>query len=109
MDMRDKWIAALRAWAANNDNVLELWLFGSRANGKPRVDSDIDVAVALMPPDGNTNWALGAFIDCFDDWKAELCRAVDWDVDLIAIGKNFDMDTIVRTTGIVLWRRESAG
>src|SRR5258706_3337093 len=50
MDMRDEWIAALRAWAANNDCVRELWLFGSRANGTPPPDSDIDIALALMPP-----------------------------------------------------------
>jgi predicted nucleotidyltransferase len=106
MDMRDEWIAALRAWAANNGNVRELWLFGSRANGAPRPDSDIDIAVALMPPDGNTNRALAAYVEFFEDWKSELHAVVDWDVDLVAIGKNYDMDAVVRTTGICLWLRD---
>jgi predicted nucleotidyltransferase len=56
MDMRDEWIAALRAWAAKNDCVRELWLFGSRAKGTSEPESDIDIALALMPPDGKTNW-----------------------------------------------------
>lgn len=106
MDMRDEWIAALRAWAANNGCVREIWLFGSRAKGAPRPDSDVDIAVALMPPSGKTNWALAAFVEFFEDWKSELRAAVDWDVDLVAIGKDFEMDTIVRSTGILLWRRD---
>ena len=79
MDMRDEWIVALRAWAANNGCVHELWLFGSRAKGAPRPGSDIDIAVALMPPSGKTNWALAAFVEFFEDWKSELRVAVNWE------------------------------
>jgi predicted nucleotidyltransferase len=106
MDMRDEWIAALRAWAANNGNVHELWLFGSRAKGAPRPDSDIDIALALMPPDGKHNWALAAYAESFEEWKSELRAAVVWNISLVAIGPKFEMDTIVRTTGILLWRRD---
>src|ERR1700684_2319888 len=92
MDMRDEWIAALRAWAAKTDCILELWLFGSRAKGTSKPESDIDIALALMPPDGKTNWALATYIQFFDDWKAELRAAVNWPVSLVAIGPTFDMD-----------------
>jgi predicted nucleotidyltransferase len=109
MDMRDEWLAALRAWAASNDSVLEMWLFGSRAKKCARKHSDIDVALRLMPPDGNHNWALGNFIFLFDDWKAELRQAVDWPISLVAIGPTtgpkFEMDDEVLGTGILLWRR----
>jgi predicted nucleotidyltransferase len=104
MDMRDEWIAALRAWSAKN--VLELWLFGSRATGTSRPESDIDITLALMPPNGKHNWALAAYCESFDAWKSELRAAVDWDVSLVAIGPGFEMDTVVRTTGVLLWRRD---
>jgi predicted nucleotidyltransferase len=106
MDMRDEWIAALRGWAVQNDCVRELWLFGSRAKGTSEPESDIDIALALMPPDGKTNWALAAYVESFDDWKTELGAAVNWSVSLVAIGPKFEMDDIVRTTGIVLWRHD---
>jgi predicted nucleotidyltransferase len=106
MDMRDEWIAALRAWAEKNDCVLELWLFGSRATGASRPESDIDIALALMPAIGKHNWvALAAYCDPLDEWKSELRKAVEWNVSLVAIGPGFEMDTIVRTAGVRLWRR----
>jgi predicted nucleotidyltransferase len=106
MDMRDEWITSLRSWAANNDCVHELWLFGSRAKGVSRADSDIDIALALMPPSGKHNWALATYAEFFDEWKSELRAAVDWDVSLVAIGPGFEMDHTVRSAGIVLWRRD---
>jgi len=106
MDMRDEWLAALSNWARNNDAVRELWLFGSRAKGNPQPDSDIDVAIALMPPNGKHNWALAAYVEFFDEWKAEFRAILEWNVSLVAIGPDFDMDTIVRTSGVRLWHRE---
>lgn len=100
--MRDEWIAALRRWAANNDSVAELWLFGRRANGTGHLKSDIDVAIELMPPIGNHNWALANFVQFIEDWKAELRNAVDWPIRLVAIGPNYEMDAEVRSTGVCL-------
>lgn len=59
MDMQDEWLRALVAWASSNDSISELWLFGSRGDGTSRPDSDIDIGVGLMPPNGDHNWALG--------------------------------------------------
>jgi len=107
MDMRHEWLTALCTWAAHNECIQELWLFGSRAKGTARADSDIDVALALMPPTGKTNWALAAYVESFDDWKAELRDAIDWEIELVAIGPDFEMDQEVRTTGVRLWVRET--
>ena len=103
--MRDEWISALRQWAAGNENILALWLFGSRAKGTAHQASDIDIALELMPPSGSHNWALANYFDLFDDWKAELSDAVDWPVSLVAIGPKYDMDAEVRSTGICIWHR----
>jgi predicted nucleotidyltransferase len=86
MDMKDEWLAALRRWAMNNDCVRELWLFGSRAKGAAKPESDIDVAIGLMPPTGKHNWAIAAYVEFFEDWNSDLRKAVHWDVSLTAIG-----------------------
>ena len=36
-------------WAQETNAVHELWLFGSRAKDTARRDSDVDIAVSLMP------------------------------------------------------------
>jgi len=59
MDMRPEWVRGLRSWAEANGYVRELWLFGSRARGDAHEESDVDLALALMPGDGKTDWALG--------------------------------------------------
>jgi predicted nucleotidyltransferase len=102
MDMRDEWISDLRAWAANNDNIRELWLFGSRSKGTSRPDSDVDIAILLMP---HVEAAI-TYTDSRDEWRAELRTIVGRDVSLEPIGPGFQFDSVVRTSGVLLWRRE---
>ena len=109
MDMRPEWIDALKTWADGNKSIAELWLFGSRAKGTANPDSDVDVAILLMPPTGKTNWALFNYVKHFEDWKAELGAVLDWPVSLTYIGPKADMDAEVRSTGVCLWRREDEG
>jgi hypothetical protein len=51
MDMLDEWLSGLCSWASANGNVRELWLFGSRATGRSRPDSE------------GTAYKLGGFLD----------------------------------------------
>ncbi|WP_409566226.1 nucleotidyltransferase domain-containing protein [Methylobacterium sp. J-070] len=44
MDMPIEWVDAIRAWAAGNKNVAEVWLFGSRAKGTVP-ESDVDLGL----------------------------------------------------------------
>src|SRR5262249_42346786 len=101
--MRDEWTSALGTWAANNQFVRELWLFGSRAKGNCRPDNDIDIALVLMPGES----AMFAYFDAFEEWKEELKAAVDWEVDLRAIGHDRRLDSVVRSTGVRLWTRST--
>jgi predicted nucleotidyltransferase len=105
MDMRDEWLDALSNWTTSNHNVWALWIFGSRAKGTSQPDSDIDIAIELVPPTNNHNWALWAYIKLFDEWKEQLRQAVSWSVSLVAIRPGFDMDKEVRETGVLVWKR----
>jgi predicted nucleotidyltransferase len=75
MDMKDEWVRDLAAWAGENDSVHELWLFGSRADGTSRPDSDVDIGIGFAPPTGlrkGHDWALGNFYALDGQWKSEL-------------------------------------
>jgi predicted nucleotidyltransferase len=105
MDMRDDWLRDLRSWASNHDCVRELWLFGSRARGDSRPESDVDLAIALMPPTGKHDWAAGAYLALHSEWKRQLESIVHRHVSLEAIAPGTDEDAAVRRSGVLLWAR----
>ncbi|WP_299804781.1 nucleotidyltransferase domain-containing protein [Tardiphaga sp.] len=105
-DLTDEQIIRLQGWAASQAAVRELWLFGSRAKGTARPDSDVDIALVLMPANGAHDWALGEFFALASKWKTDLEQLVGRDVSLEAIVPNTPGDAEVRTTGTVLWRRD---
>lgn len=43
----DHWLAAISEWAARHP-ITEVWLYGSRARGTHRQDSDVDLAVVTV-------------------------------------------------------------
>ena len=106
MDMPDEWVAALRVWASRNDSVRELWLFGSRAKGCSQSDSDVDLALVLMPANGKHDWAGGAFLACHKEWKRQLEDLVGRHVSLEAMEPGTHGDVEVRRSGIRLWTRD---
>jgi predicted nucleotidyltransferase len=105
MDMKDEWISGLLVWASRTDSVRELWLFGSRANDSAQPDSDVDLAIVLMPPNGKHDWAGGNYLACHSAWKRELEAIVGRHVSLEAIDPGSDEDAMVRRTGRLLWAR----
>jgi predicted nucleotidyltransferase len=106
MDMRAEWLRGLREWAQSNDSVRQLWLFGSRARGNSRPESDVDLALALMPGDGRTDWALGNYFALEGDWKRQLKATVaPLDVSLGVIVPGEDADVRVRREGVLIWAR----
>jgi predicted nucleotidyltransferase len=107
IDMRGEWLVAIRAWAERTKAVKEVWLFGSRAHGDATDDSDIDLAIALMPREGRTDWALSDYTRLGDDWQRELARLVGRHVSLEAVRPNSDpeKDDMVRGNWHCLWAR----
>jgi predicted nucleotidyltransferase len=105
MDIEDEWLRGLRSWASKNENVRELWLFGSRAKGCSRSDSDVDIALSLLPAVGKHDWAAGNYIALHGDWKRDLEAIVGRHVSLEAIEPGSKYDAEVRCTGALLWMR----
>jgi predicted nucleotidyltransferase len=106
MKLQPDKVGALKAWACANENVRQLWLFGSRAEGTAKSESDVDVAIALMPPDGTHDWALGNYTDLGDSWQRELGAIIGRHVSLEVITPGSRGDIKVRQTGVLLWARE---
>ena len=105
MDMRDEWLRDLRSWASKNESVRELWLYGSRARGNSREESDIDLAIALMPPIGNHDWAFGNYSALGDAWQRKLETMVGRHVSLELIVPGTEPDVRVRRCGRLVWAR----
>lgn len=107
MEMSEAWVQGIQQWALRTYSVREVWLFGSRAKGSSHPDSDIDLAIALMPPSGRHDWALGNYAACADEWQRELGSIVGRHVSLEAILPDTEEDKIVRDTGTKLWARNT--
>lgn len=71
--------------ARANGNVRQLSLFGIRVTGRARPDSDVDIAIALVPASEGTDWALGSYFALHNNWKQELETIVGRHVSLEAI------------------------
>ncbi|KQS86921.1 nucleotidyltransferase domain-containing protein [Rhizobium sp. Leaf383] len=68
MNITDKQLADIRAWAAQNPLITSVQLFGSRVRGTARADSDLDVAIGA----GFGEDALQTWIIHKGTWEAEL-------------------------------------
>jgi predicted nucleotidyltransferase len=98
-------VRELCGWAERTAAVKELWLFGSRARDEARPESDVDLALVLMPAVGKHDWASGDYFALHSEWKSALERVVGRHVSLEAIQPDTPEDRIVRTSGILLWSR----
>jgi predicted nucleotidyltransferase len=85
------WKRDIRNWAKLHDHVREIWLFGSRARGVAKPESDVDLALILMPPGRFGSTPLGSYLALADKWQRALERIVGRHVRL--------------TLPNVLWRR----
>jgi predicted nucleotidyltransferase len=101
MQLPETWREAIEQWAARTASVREVWLFGSRAKGTAEPDSDVDIAIRLMPPTKGTDWAHGNYQRFGDDWQNELKAIVGRHVSLVLLPTDQDIGP-----RILLWTRE---
>jgi predicted nucleotidyltransferase len=104
----EAWAQDLCVWAQKTAAVKELWLFGSYAKGTAQPDSDVDLALVLMPAAGKHDWASGDYVVALhSEWKSALESIVGRHVSLEAITPDTPGDRIVRTSGFLLGSRSS--
>jgi len=82
--------------------VRALHIFGSRARGDARPDSDLDLAFDLMPADGAE---LAELIENAAMWKAEVSTLTD----LIVKDLYLRSDPVVSGAVVTVFRRAGAG
>jgi predicted nucleotidyltransferase len=75
MDITDNQQRRVQEWAERTPCVEEVWLFGSRAKGGSKPDSDIDLALKLGPV-GATRTLLGNYYVLSERWTEELTEVL---------------------------------
>lgn len=50
MDISETQLRSIQSWALHEPFIKEVYLFGSRAKGTSRPDSDVDIAIAFAVP-----------------------------------------------------------
>ncbi|MCJ2065878.1 nucleotidyltransferase domain-containing protein [Methylobacterium sp. J-088] len=109
LDVERAWLPALAAWAAGRPKVAEVWLFGSRAKGTARPDSDVDLGLVLVPGEPGHDWPEGNYQALGDRWQAELIALMGRHVSLVAFGRpgepQDDDIAAARAPAILLWTR----
>lgn len=71
----------LRDWAQANVCIRRVWIFGSRARGEGRPDSDIDVAVEIDAV-GRDELAQNSWMELSPRWRQQLGQALSAPLDL---------------------------
>lgn len=100
MDITGGQVATIANWArSKGDRVREAWLFGSRATGTSRPNSDFDVALALGGDDQGAQ--LGLVTALFDRWQEELQHALAARVSL----QWLEAREVLASTRHLLYRR----
>ena len=97
----------VRAWAESIPEIKSVILFGSRARGDNRPDSDWDIYI--HGEDANTTWAAwyGDWVALADSWKESFCVAVNLDksdVQFVTNTSNQVREGIKRSSKVIYER-----
>lgn len=109
MDLDQARCRAIATWldtAPEADWITEAWLFGSRAKGEARPDSDVDLAFTLRDEPGRT--AEGEAICGRRRWNAALTALLGLRADTWWLNdpESEIVAPAVADHGVLLWSRE---
>jgi predicted nucleotidyltransferase len=72
---------AIIAWAERTPRVRRVWVLGSRMNGNPRDDDEIDLAIEVEPV-VDSEETLAVWLAQQDKWRSQLQQQIDTAVGL---------------------------
>jgi predicted nucleotidyltransferase len=78
--LKPEWLAAIVTWAREEPRVAAVFLFGSRARGGYRADSDLDLAVVLTEDENDT--ASGYAIFAGNRMRVAIAQAIPVSIHL---------------------------
>jgi len=98
----------IAAWAKKQPGLRRLWIYGSRAQGTHRLDSDLDIAFEIdRLPDG----AVPEFLErTRPAWRAELSQLSGLVVHLEpSVGDASNVAGYVANSGVLVYDRDETG
>ena len=100
-----EWCDAIRSWAGAIPSVDRVSLYGSRARGTPRPDSDLDLAVYVRALDGEH---LDEWINNRQRWQQALSARLGIEVDLEFANEEAEkvVAPAVAREGITIFQRQ---
>jgi predicted nucleotidyltransferase len=107
VDLPESDVELIRRWADETGAVRKVWIFGSRGKGVARPDSDVDIAIYLMPPGPaypKWDWAYGDYLAKGDDWQGKLGRMLGRHVSPEAMIEGHPKESEI-LTGKQVWAR----
>ncbi|MCJ2074115.1 nucleotidyltransferase domain-containing protein [Methylobacterium sp. E-016] len=117
LDIEPTWLTGLVAWAASRSEVAQLWIYGSRAKGAARPDSDVDIGLVLTDGEPSssggigTDWPLGNYTALADRWSKELDAIVGRHVSLELFARSGEVESgkarAAKVSAIMLWSRNA--
>lgn len=115
MDMLPEWLDAIRSWVDAKPEIAEVWLFGSRAKGTARPDSDADLGLVLVPGEPSApgklghDWPLGNWLSLGSTWRNEVRGIIGRHVSLEVFSRpgetQSEEEIAARQPAILIWAR----
>ncbi len=98
---------AVAAWGRGTPQIRRAWLYGSRARGDHRPESDVDIAVEVIPTGEESSDGLATYMFESNEWQSQLIlRLTPLTVHLNLMSETDEtVGPAVRRDGVLLYER----